>query len=194
MKPCDNPRCRNPTAKAVSVSTKRPADGTRHLCSACEEAYTWGVQHGRFSAAMGRIWTAVVVYKGLIELVQPCVNASDAQRAIVEHLQKAHHYPGPASFGEASAWVAERADRFTVEIVEHPLPVGLEELSMGAVEQFLKKQAFIVLTHNPSNEPAARFEAWAYEGPLDFEEAGPVRFGLGRDPVAALWALNDQLR
>ena len=29
---------------------------------------------------------------------------------------------------------------------------------------------------------------------MDFNEAGPIRFGLGSRPVGALEALNDQLR
>jgi len=57
----------------------------------------------------------------------------------------------------------------------------------------LHGEAFVVLTRNAANEPDSRFEAWAYEGPLDFEKAGSVRFGLGADPTAALAALDDQL-
>ncbi len=54
-------------------------------------------------------------------------------------------------------------------------------------------KGFVVLTHNADNEPDSHFEAWAYEGPLDFNSAAPVRFGLGADPIAALHTLNHQL-
>jgi hypothetical protein len=31
----------------------KPGDEKRTLCAACEEAYTWGVQHGRMTAGNG---------------------------------------------------------------------------------------------------------------------------------------------
>jgi hypothetical protein len=47
---CENPYCENPGAKAVPVSVIRRSDERRTLCAACEEAYTWGVQHGMIVA------------------------------------------------------------------------------------------------------------------------------------------------
>jgi len=47
---CENPFCENPGAKVVPVSVDEPADQERTLCVPCEEAYTWGVQHGTISA------------------------------------------------------------------------------------------------------------------------------------------------
>jgi len=44
---CQNPLCETEATKEVSVSVETPADQVRSLCAACEEAYTWGVQHGR---------------------------------------------------------------------------------------------------------------------------------------------------
>ena len=55
-------------------------------------------------------------------------------------------------------------------------------------------KGFVVLTYNAGNEVSSRYEAWAYEGPLDFDEAGPIRFGLGTDPHEAIDALNWQLQ
>lgn len=66
--------------------------------------------------------------------------------------------------------------------------------SLHAATSHLRHSNFIVLTHNPGNVPDAQFEAWAYVGPLDFNVASPIRFGLGADPVHALHALNDQLK
>ena len=52
---CDNPRCDNPTGSRVPVSVERPSDQTRALCASCEEAYTWGVQHGGMSLELNRV-------------------------------------------------------------------------------------------------------------------------------------------
>ena len=43
---CQNPLCANKAAKEVLVSVEAPGDQARLLCAACEEVYTWGVQHG----------------------------------------------------------------------------------------------------------------------------------------------------
>jgi len=59
---------------------------------------------------------------------------------------------------------------------------------MKTLVTFLRKNVFVVLTAN-----SAGCEAWAYEGPLDFMEATPRRFGLGKTPAAALKALDHQL-
>ena len=51
MKPfCDNPNCESPGFKEVPVSVNKPSDQKRTLCATCEEAYTWGVQHGMIVA------------------------------------------------------------------------------------------------------------------------------------------------
>lgn len=47
---CENQYCENPAAKVVPVSVNKPSDQRRTLCSTCEEAYTWGVQHGTMAA------------------------------------------------------------------------------------------------------------------------------------------------
>lgn len=49
---CDNPHCENPSFKEVPVSVSEPGDQVRALCTICEEAYTWGVQHGGMAAKL----------------------------------------------------------------------------------------------------------------------------------------------
>ena len=61
------------------------------------------------------------------------------------------------------------------------------------IQKHLTGGGFVVLTHNAGNDPNSHFEAWAYQGPLDFDRATPIRFGLGADPIAALLALGHQL-
>ena len=43
---CENQYCDSPGAKVVPVSVSKPSDQKRTLCVPCEEAYTWGIQHG----------------------------------------------------------------------------------------------------------------------------------------------------
>ena len=47
---CENPYCDNPGSKQVPVSVTQAGDERRTLCVTCEEAYSWGVQHGAFRA------------------------------------------------------------------------------------------------------------------------------------------------
>jgi hypothetical protein len=47
---CENRHCENPGFKLIPVSVDKPSDQTRTLCATCEEAYTWGVQHGEMIA------------------------------------------------------------------------------------------------------------------------------------------------
>ncbi len=101
---CENPYCENPAVKEVPVSVDSPADQVRPLCAACEESYTWGVQHGRMTPEL-----------------------------------------------------------------DH-------------VDGFLLKGGFVVVGRNRSDPcPSGPFEAWAYAGPLGFDSATPVVFGLGKD-------------
>jgi len=118
---CENPYCENPAAKVVPVSVNRPSDQRRTLCIPCEEAYSWGVQHGRISARA---------------------------KAALLHL-----------------------------------------------ERFFRKDGFAILTHN-EGDPSKHgpFEAWAYQGPLDFQTAAPVTFGVGANVQGSLDALELQLQ
>jgi hypothetical protein len=56
---CENEFCENPGAKVVAVSVDKPADQERTLCAACEEAFTWGVQHGTMTTREGLDWQDV---------------------------------------------------------------------------------------------------------------------------------------
>ena len=47
---CDNALCENPGFKEVPVSVRQAGDKKRTLCAACEEVFSWGVQHGTFVA------------------------------------------------------------------------------------------------------------------------------------------------
>ena len=117
---CENQYCENPGAKEVPVSVSTASDQVRTLCVTCEEAYTWGVQHGAMAVA--------------------------------------------------------------------------ESLAVSHVGGFLQGGGFVVAGKNSADaSKGGSFEAWAYQGPLDFHTARPVRFGVGTSCLDALGALNQQL-
>lgn len=47
---CENEYCDTPGATVVPVSVEKPSDQKRTLCCTCQEAYTWGVQHGTITS------------------------------------------------------------------------------------------------------------------------------------------------
>ena len=130
---CDNPLCENPGAKEIAVSVISPGDQKRTLCTACEEVYSWGVQHGRFSVEHHPLWIAVVTDRGIVEYARAFTSESDAEAALVAYLRKEHGYgrhedDAPCWFD----WIGEQA-YLTAEIVEqdalanHPPLVVAEE-------------------------------------------------------------------
>ena len=63
------------------------------------------------------------------------------------------------------------------------------------VAAFLREGGFVVLGMNRTDaSQGAGFEAWAYQGPLDFNVAEPERFGLGETCLDALRTLDRILR
>ena len=74
---------------------------------------------------------------------------------------------------------------------EHSEPPGTVDLSR--LDDFLQ-QGFAVLAMNQHDpNPDMPFEAWAYQGPLDFDIATPVVFGLGTNGFDALRSLDKLL-
>ena len=43
---CENQFCESQSIKEVAVSLEKPSDQIRSFCATCEEAFSWGVQHG----------------------------------------------------------------------------------------------------------------------------------------------------
>lgn len=115
----------------------------------------------------------------------------------MKYLRNYEQYKDSDDFEKALQWVAEHDERLSVEIVcqsvsgEQSDPL---ESSMLQVNGFLKEHGFVVLAQNQTDpSPDAPFEAWAYRGPLDFQIARPVTFGLGADIHETLEALNLKL-
>ncbi len=73
----------------------------------------------------------------------------------------------------------------------HHEPLGT--VSQSQLDVFLH-QGFAVLTKNRHDpNPGMPFEAWAYQGPLDFDSATPLVFGLGTSGFDALNSLDKLL-
>ena len=114
---CENPCCESPGVKEVPVSVNSPGDQRRTLCAACEEAYTWGVQHGGFTADQIPLWLAVVTDRGIVAYARSFRSQLEAENALVKYLREHHGYRGGRCLHELYEWVGEQA-YLTTEIVE----------------------------------------------------------------------------
>ena len=197
---CQNPLCESPSFKKVPVSVKKPSDQVRALCAPCEEAYTWGVQHGRKTAESGKLWLLAVADRGIIAHVQAYSSKTDAEKGLVKYLRQYHGYKGPAKAEAVQHWLQEHDEYLSVEVIEQCVPIHVtspdhsETTLLNHLGSFLGKGGFAVLARNRQDpHPPADIEAWAYQGPLDFKSAKPVTFGLGKDYRHALQALDSQL-
>jgi len=69
-----------------------------------------------------------------------------------------------------------------------------EAINLPRIDQFLCRGGFAVLARNSHDpNPDVPFEAWAYQGPLDFNIAAPVVFGLGVSGLDAMRSLGKLL-
>jgi len=67
-------------------------------------------------------------------------------------------------------------------------------VNLPRLDAFLHQGGFAVLTKNRHDpNPGMPFEAWAYQGPLDFDSATPLVFGLGTSAFDALCSLDKLL-
>ena len=189
---CDNKYCETEAVEEVPVSVNRAGDQKRSLCATCFEAYTWGVQHGRITYQKRKVWILAIAY------VQTFNRKSEAQKGLLEYLRNYEQYKGSNDFEKALQWITEHDERLSVEIVCQSVigePEHQTESSLLHVDELLKEQGFVVLAQNKTDpSPETPFEAWAYRGPLDFQIARPVTFGLGADIPETLEALNLKLR
>ena len=199
---CENPLCDTEAVTVVEVSVKKPSDEKRSLCACCEEVYFWGVQHGKMLSCRQKQWILAIADRGIITYAEAHPSKKMAEQALIDYLREEENYDGPDDIGEAGNWLAEHDERLGAEIfaaepgqdnddnVDNPDPPYETE----RLERFLDEGGFIVLSKNQHDpHPGLEFEAWAYQGALDFQSAGPVTFGLGISTSDALAALNQQL-
>ena len=106
-----------------------------------------------------QLWTATIVYKGCTDLAESYPSKTQAQGAIIDHLQKYHLYNGPRNFGAAMNWIAERDDCFDVQIFAHAVrqpteaPAALEDDPSGLLTV---RQKQIYLRHEGNRCPLCR--------------------------------------
>ena len=195
---CEIPKCENQAVKEVPVSVDKPSDETRSLCAVCEEAYSWGLQHGTMVSQHKQLWLVAIADKGIVVYTKAYPNANAAIKAVAEYLKDCQRYQGPADSQAIYDWLEQHDENLSVAVVCQP---GMSEQdnqaesAMSHLNRFLLRQGFVVLGLNRTEpSPGAPYEAWAYQGPLDFQAATPVTFGLGANIPEVLEALNLKLQ
>jgi len=113
---CQNPLCENEAAKVVPVSVNRPSDQKRALCAACEEVYTWGVQHGCFTAVPKKVWVLHVTDAGTVVHAMAFRNRRKAIKDLVRYLGAQEGYRGPEDLPSICDWMAERNEHLGADI------------------------------------------------------------------------------
>ena len=113
---CQNPLCENEATKTVPVSVDKPADQKRALCVACEEVYTWGVQHGCFTSRPKKVWVLHVSDAGTTVHAGVFRNKRSAVRDLAVYLQTQEGYSGPEDLPSICDWLAERKEHLGVDI------------------------------------------------------------------------------
>ena len=113
---CQNPLCENEAAKIVPVSVDKPSDQKRALCAACEEVYTWGVQHGGLTSRPKRVWVLQVSDAGSAVHAGVFRSRRKAVRNLVTYLRGQEGYRGPEDLSTICDWLAEHNERLGVDI------------------------------------------------------------------------------
>ena len=113
---CQNPLCENEAAKDVPVSVTEASDERRSLCAVCEEAYSWGVQHGRMTILRKKVWIAAVTHRGDTVHAQVVASTLDAVKALAEYLRTHEDYVGPAELPGICVWLAQRDEHLRADI------------------------------------------------------------------------------
>ena len=199
---CENPLCDTEAITVVEVSVKIPSDEKRSLCATCEEVFVWGVQHGKILSRQRKQWILAIADKGIITYAEAYSSKKMAEQGLIDYLREEENYDGPDEISEAASWLAEHDERLGAEIfaaepgqsnddngTSLDVPSESDQLC-----RFLDEEGFIVLGKN-QHDPhlGMEFEAWAYQGPLDFTTAAPITFGSSGNMMDALTALNEQL-
>ena len=115
---CQNTFCEAPAVEEVPVSVKKPSDEVRALCATCQEAYTWGVQHGKKVSQQRTIWILAVADRGVIAHVAAYASKAKAEEGMVEYLQEYEQYDCSGDVNLAYRWLEQHDERLSVEIIE----------------------------------------------------------------------------
>jgi len=121
---CQNDLCENEAVRQVPVSIEGPCDQKRALCAACQEAYDWGVQHGRMTSRPQRVWVLAVADMGLVVHSGAFRTRRKAVQGLAQYLRVYQGYRGPAAMPSISDWLAQQAQDLGVDIFPAPLHAG----------------------------------------------------------------------
>ncbi len=120
---CQNPLCENEATKIVPVSVDSPFDQKRALCAACEEVYTWGVQHGRITSTPKKVWVLHVTERESVVHAGVFRSKRKAVKDLAQYLRAQEDYHGPEDLPSICDWMAEYNERLGADIF--PAPVDL---------------------------------------------------------------------
>ena len=113
---CQNQLCENEAAKDVPVSVDRASDESRSLCAVCEEAYSWGVQHGRMTMTRKTVWIVAVTHRDDTVHAQVVESKLDAVKALAEYFRTQEGYHGPAELPGICDWMAQHVEHLGADI------------------------------------------------------------------------------
>jgi len=113
---CQNPYCETRAVKEVPVSVNKPSDQVRAVCATCEEAYTWGVQHGKKVSQQRIVWILAIADSGIIAHVSAYYSEAQAEKGLVKYLREYEFYDGPEDMETIYRWLDEHDECLSVEI------------------------------------------------------------------------------
>lgn len=113
---CQNPLCESEATKVVPVSVDHPSDQKRSLCAVCEEAYSWGVQHGCITSTPKRVWVLHVNNGGAVIHAGVFRNKRRAVKDLVKYMRTQEGYRGSGNLPGICDWIAEHNERLGIDI------------------------------------------------------------------------------
>ncbi|HOH65614.1 MAG: hypothetical protein RBS72_21545 [Sedimentisphaerales bacterium] len=142
---CQNPLCNNEATKVVAVSVDKRSDQRRSLCAVCDEAYSWGVQHGRMRATPKRLWIAAVTHRGDVVHAEAVAGKVKAVKALARYLKTEEGYVGPGELPGICAWLAEHDERLGIEIFRASVDTaGEDSCSCDAVDDPNARRGLVI--------------------------------------------------
>jgi hypothetical protein len=151
---CQNPLCENTATNVVAVSVDQPSDQHRSLCAACEEAYSWGVQHGCMTTTPKKLWIAAVTHRGDVVHAEALAGKVKAVKALAEYLKTEEGYDGPADLPDICAWLAEHDERLGIEIFCASVDAGGADMQLSAGTHNPNAQRGLVIDPPPQEKGA----------------------------------------
>ena len=152
-------------------------------------------EHSQNKSQYKQLWLVAIADKGVVVYTKAYPDENAATNGLAAYLREYHQYDGPDDSQLIHQWLGRHDENLSVSIVcQH----DIDDQTIGAISQvdeFLLKHGFVVLALNHTEpSPGAPYEAWAYSGPLDFQSATPITFGLGTNIQSTLEALNLKLQ